>query len=128
MPDGSEGYFETFEDWFADYVEKSRYRSTINESIALFRTLKPGEGHLLGLYYDLTSSSHFKRGIDGGRDWDEYVFAIAPCSNGDWTIFGYEEESSSLKNLMEEPPSYISIRISKLIRNIWQPNKSRAVF
>lgn len=126
MEDGVEKYFETFEDYFADYVETWNFKTTLDESIALFRTLKPGEGHLIDLYDGLTSSDHLKRGNEGGRGWAEFVFAIAPSSNEDWTIVAYEEDSNSLKEWMAEPPSYISVRVSKLIRNIWTPDKTRA--
>ena len=119
---------DTFDEWFATYVEKHSYDPALNDAIALYNTLKPGEGRLIGLYVDLTNSGHFQRGADGGRGWDEYVFSIAPSSKGEWLLVAYEEDTSSLKEWMAEPPSYISIRVSKLIRDIWQPKKSQTAY
>lgn len=120
--------FNSFDDWFANYIQDNSFRRTLNDSIALFKTLKPGEGRLLELYKGLTDPEHFRRGPDSGDGWAEHVFSIAPGPDGDWAIVQYDDDpSSSLKERMAEPVSYISVRVSKLVRDIWQPKKSRTV-
>lgn len=114
------GDFETFEEWLAHEGTRPHRQDGFEKALIWFEKLKPGDGHLIDIGTDLICSLHMPtgRGVPAQTKW-----SVARRSEDQWLIFGGDHgDASILPDPLKGIVSFVSIRLSDLIRSIWTQN------